>query len=282
MRVVVHFRPVSNAVRRLAAVGLALSLAATWVAEVRSAPLIVVAFLFFVWLIGYDARAFYLGARAAGGVTHWRMLHAAWGALLLAMTFVLTVVASTARNSAGVAAGFAPLSALGAALNYYFAFAPPPWLRRTWQSAELYGFLAERGEGESVASETEVAQPPFHLCDEGRGNERRCGGALGRAAAAPDRAGEPLGLSGAGQGRPRRAAAQGVVGRSGGAGESDSNGCCQAALQAASTLCRFRAASRLVESCTWCCRKARCSCRTISRCCGFAVSRPPCSWTTRR
>jgi signal transduction histidine kinase len=156
MRVVSHFRPVSAGVRRVAAVGLALSVAATFVVEVRSAPLIASAFLFFIWLMAYDARAFLAGAKAAGGVTHWRMLHAAWGALLLAVTFVLAVVASMARDSAGVAAGFVPLFAIGAALNYYFAFAPAPWLRRIWQSAELYGFLAERNEGERPATEAEL------------------------------------------------------------------------------------------------------------------------------
>ena len=48
----------------------------------------VFAFLYFIWLLAYVAWAFRLGAKAAGGVTHWRMLHAGWGALLLAVVFV--------------------------------------------------------------------------------------------------------------------------------------------------------------------------------------------------
>ena len=144
MRVVSHFRPVSAAVQRIAAVGLGLSLASAWVAELRSPPLIVFAFVYFVWLLGYVAWAFRLGAKAAGGVTHWRMLHAGWGALLLAIVFVLAVLVSTGPTAREAAGAFIPLAAIGAALNYYFAFAPPPWLRRTWQSAQLYGFLAER------------------------------------------------------------------------------------------------------------------------------------------
>ncbi len=144
MWVVAHFRPVSGAVRRLAAAGLALSLAAAWVAEVRSTPLIVFSFLYFVWLLAYVAWVFRLGAKAAGGVTHWRMLLAGWGAMLVAMVSVLAVLISTVPAASAGAEAFIHLSALGAALNYYFAFAPPPWLRRTWQSAELYGFLAER------------------------------------------------------------------------------------------------------------------------------------------
>ncbi|HKY22682.1 MAG TPA: ATP-binding protein [Vicinamibacterales bacterium] len=144
MRVVSHFRPVSRIVRRVATLGLGLSLAAAWFVHVRSAAFVVLAFLYVIWLLGYVAWAFRLGAKAAGGVTHWRMLHAGWGALLLAMVFVLTVLTSILPNSRGAASDFIPLAAIGAAMNYYLAFAPPAWVRRTWQSAELYGFLAER------------------------------------------------------------------------------------------------------------------------------------------
>ena len=89
------------------------------------------------------AAAFRERARAAGGVTHWRMLHASWGAGLLALVFILAVLIGLLPTTRSEAAAFIPLSAMGAALNYYFAFAPPPWLRRVWQSSELYGFLAE-------------------------------------------------------------------------------------------------------------------------------------------
>ena len=87
MRVVSHFRPVSRIIRRVAMAGLVVSLLATWVAiwPLRSAGLVVFAFLYFIWLLGYIAWAFRQGARAAGGVTHWRMQHAALGALLLAV-----------------------------------------------------------------------------------------------------------------------------------------------------------------------------------------------------
>jgi signal transduction histidine kinase len=41
-------------------------------------------------------------------------------------------------------------------LNYYFAFAPPPWLRRVWQSAELYGLLSETTAGSPAPSQDET------------------------------------------------------------------------------------------------------------------------------
>ena len=84
------------------------------------------------------------GARA-GGVTHWRMRHAALGALLLATVFVLAVlIACLPCRREAAATALVPLAALGAAVNYYFAFAPPTWIRRMWQSSELYGFLSDR------------------------------------------------------------------------------------------------------------------------------------------
>ncbi len=156
LRVVGDFRPVSQALERLAIVGLAVSLAATWVAEVRSMPLIVIAFLYFVSLLAYVAWSFRRGAKAARGVTHWRMQHAALGALLLAVVVVLAVLVSLVPVTRPLASAFVPLSALGAALNYYFAFAPPSWLRRTWQSAELYGFLAERALVAGSPSQTDL------------------------------------------------------------------------------------------------------------------------------
>ena len=146
LRVVSHFRPVSRTVQRASAAGLVVSLIATWTAAwpFRSAALVVFAFAYFLWLLGYVAWSFRQGARAAGGVTHWRMQHAALGALLLASVFVLAVLIAVLPVFRVVAAPLVPLAALGAAVNYYFAFAPPTWIRRMWQSSELYGFLSDR------------------------------------------------------------------------------------------------------------------------------------------
>jgi signal transduction histidine kinase len=158
LRVVSHFRPVSRAVIRAAIAGLVLSIVVTWTAAwpFRSTALAVFAFAYFVWLLGYVAWAFRQGSRAAGGVTHWRMQHAALGALLLAIVFILAVMIAVLPASRGSAAAFIPLSAIGAAVNYYFAFAPPAWIRRMWQSSELYGFLSERAMAGGSPSRTEV------------------------------------------------------------------------------------------------------------------------------
>lgn len=145
LRVVSHFRPVSPAVKRIASTGLLTSLLVVWIAvwPFHTFSMAALAFFYFIWLLTYVAFAFRERAKAAGGVTHWRSLHAAWGAGLVALVFVLAVLISLVPGARSTAAAFVPLSAMGAALNYYFAFAPPPWLRRVWQSSELYGFLAE-------------------------------------------------------------------------------------------------------------------------------------------
>ena len=157
-RVVSHFRPVSRTVERTAIVGLVLSLIVTWTATwpFGSAALLGFAFLYFVWLLGYVAWAFRQGARLAGGVTHWRMTHAALGALLLATVFILAVLIAVVPVSEAAATALMPLAALGAAFNYYFAFAPPAWIRRMWQSSELYGFLSDRAIAVGSPSRTEV------------------------------------------------------------------------------------------------------------------------------
>jgi signal transduction histidine kinase len=143
LRVVADFRPVARRLQQAAAIGLAVSLAVTWMSDIRSTPLIVFGFLYFICVLAYVAWAFARGAKAAGGVTHWRMLHAAWGAVLLGAVFVLAVTNFVFPVTGPAVAALIPLLTLGASLNYYFAFAPPPWLRRVWQSSELYGFLAE-------------------------------------------------------------------------------------------------------------------------------------------
>ena len=158
LRVINHFRPVSRALRRVAAGGLAVALFPTWISvwPFRSAPLIVIGFFYFTWLLVYVAWAFKVGAKATGGVTHWRMHHAALGAALLALVFLLAVIMFLVPMGRIIAAPLVPLAGFGAGLNYYFAFAPPPWLRRLWQSAELYGFLSTRGDSGRSPSGNEV------------------------------------------------------------------------------------------------------------------------------
>ena len=149
----------------------------------RSAALVVFAFLYFVWLLGYAAWAFRQGARAAGGVTHWRMQHAALGAMLLAIVFVFAVLIEFCPPSRAVTGALVPLAALGAALNYYFAFAPPAWLRRLWQSSELYGFLSDRALAGGSPSTNDVLNRLCTFAVSAVGATGGCRGHIGRRAA---------------------------------------------------------------------------------------------------
>jgi len=70
--------------------------------------------------------------------------------------FILAVLIAILPALRELAGALVPLAALGAALNYYFAFAPPAWLRRMWQSSELHGFLSERALAGGSASRDDV------------------------------------------------------------------------------------------------------------------------------
>jgi len=158
LRVVSHFRPVSRTFLRVATLGILISLLVTWISvwPFRSPVLVVFSFFYFLWLLTYVAFAFRQGAIAAGGVTHWRMKLAGLGAMLLAVVFTLAVIIALIPGARTMTAALIPLAALGAALNYYFAFAPPSWMRRIWQSSELYGFLAERALSGASPSQGEL------------------------------------------------------------------------------------------------------------------------------
>ena len=158
LRVVSHFHPVSRGFFRAASIGVAISLLVAWISEwpFRSPLLVLFSVLYFVWLLFYVAFAFRRGAKAAGGVTHWRMKHAALGAMLLAFVFLLAALMGVMPAVRDVMAALIPIAALGAALNYYFAFAPPSQLRRLWQSSELYGFLAGRALKGGLPSQTDL------------------------------------------------------------------------------------------------------------------------------
>jgi signal transduction histidine kinase len=158
LRVVSHFRPVSAFIRRFAPAGLVASLLAIWVPikPFHTTGMAAFGFLYFIWLLGYVAFAFRQRSRSAGGVTHWRMLHASWGAGLLAVVFLMAVLINVVPETRNQLGALILVSALCAALNYYVAFAPPAWLRRVWQSAELYEFFAESSVGLQHRSREEV------------------------------------------------------------------------------------------------------------------------------
>ena len=153
LRVVSDFRPVSRVVRRVATVGLAVSLAAHgWRAHGRH-PLWCLRSLFILLLA--LCRLGVQTGREGGGWRHPGVCSTRGWVRCCSRRPSCSLSSSARSGHAGPASAFVSLTALGAALNYYFAFASPPWLRRVWQSAELYGFLAERALRDSLPSQSD-------------------------------------------------------------------------------------------------------------------------------
>lgn len=144
LRLVEHFQPVPARLRQIGVLGLAMSvlLVLTFGTSLPLAAMLVIV-SYFVYLEGYAVLAFLRGARSTSGVTHWRMLLAAAGSGLIAAVVLLAgvfaAVPALARPLAPVVQGISLVSGLA----YYFGFAPPRWLRRSWQLGELYQFLQE-------------------------------------------------------------------------------------------------------------------------------------------
>jgi signal transduction histidine kinase len=124
---------------RLAGPALALLIILSFVFAPPRPPWIGLAhLLFFVGLELYAAVAFVRAARRTVGVTGRRMRAVALGALL----FGLTLVAVAASSSYSWLDQVATSLALASAVSYFIGFAPPLFLRRSWQEPELRAFLA--------------------------------------------------------------------------------------------------------------------------------------------
>lgn len=144
MRLVDDFTEVPHPVMWLAEIGLALAAAALLVTRSpypTGTTLICV--LYFVGFTVYVAVAFVRAARRSNGVTRRRMQAVAAGSFCLASTIFLAGI-HAAVPAWGVWWGIlGDLSALCAGLGYFVGFAPPLWLRRTWQEPEVRAFLRE-------------------------------------------------------------------------------------------------------------------------------------------
>ena len=144
LRLVQHFHSVPRLIRWLALIGMATSWVILLVIPApRPLLLTLIAVAYFIYVESYAAYAFVRGALTTRGVTRWRLGFAAAGSGLLALVIAFVVTASlnpTLENLIALASMFLLLLIL---LSYYFGFAPPRWLRRAWQLAELHQFLRE-------------------------------------------------------------------------------------------------------------------------------------------
>lgn len=144
LRLVTHFRPVHPAVYWLALAGMILSWIFLLITPLElTAPETIFIVIYFIIIELYAAAAFFQGGRRTGGVTRWRMLLAAAGSGLIAGVILLAGIDVFVPTVQPILSPFSQVLGLLAMLSYYAGFAPPRWLRRSWQLAELYRFLRQ-------------------------------------------------------------------------------------------------------------------------------------------
>jgi signal transduction histidine kinase len=96
---------------------------------------------YFVIFDGYAMLSFIRGAWTTTGVVRQRLRFAAAGSGLLSLTLICIGVIAFIPSVKDPFTSFGSLVTIASALSYYIGFAPPRWLRRAWQSAELQQFL---------------------------------------------------------------------------------------------------------------------------------------------
>ena len=143
LRLVQHLRHISERFHLAALSGMILS----WLFIIAFPPplpalatLFIVAY--FVYVESFSALSLIRGALTTTGVTHWRLLLAAGGSILLAVLILFAGINAIFPAAAPVLMPLNQLLGLVAILSYYFGFATPNWLRRSWQLSELYRFLS--------------------------------------------------------------------------------------------------------------------------------------------
>lgn len=141
IRLVGDFAVLPSLLLRLTTGGLAVSVLTLFIFYPPPGLLLLFYVVYFVGLTIYVAVAFVQAARLSSGVTHRRMEAVAAGVFCLAMVILVAGIAAAAPRLADwwhvISAGFT----LFCGLFFFLGFAPPGWLRRTWQDPEVRSFL---------------------------------------------------------------------------------------------------------------------------------------------
>jgi signal transduction histidine kinase/CheY-like chemotaxis protein len=112
---------------------------------------------YYVVLMMYGGFTFAQTARNSTGVTKRRMQAVGAGSFCLGLVFVGAGVADVAALK-GVGTVVTDLSILGCGVFYFIGFAPPAWLRRTWQEPELRAFLGRAASLTSLPTTVAIVQ----------------------------------------------------------------------------------------------------------------------------
>ncbi|WP_420632052.1 ATP-binding protein [Candidatus Leptofilum sp.] len=140
LRLVQHFRQIQPIILRLALVGMVVSGIILLLSTGTNAFLLLV-LAYFIGVEGFSVVAFFQAARANSGVSRWRLNLVALGILTLLLAIV-TFLPFRQVFVDNATFGLIPVTlTLIAGGAFYLGFAPPRWLRKYWQLAELNQFL---------------------------------------------------------------------------------------------------------------------------------------------
>jgi PAS domain S-box-containing protein len=147
LRLVQYFRPVPVTLMRVARIGMYLFwivLILVGLLDVTSPPVVgLTLLLYFIGIDGYAMISFVRGAVASSGVVRQRLRFAAAGSGLLALALFLVAIPVLLPALRELIEALVVVVLIVAGLSYYISFAPPRWLRRTWQFDELRKFLLD-------------------------------------------------------------------------------------------------------------------------------------------
>lgn len=142
LRLVTDSSEVPRAVMWLAELGLILAVGGIFALGANHLGWL--ALLYVIYFFGFEvyaAIAFVREARRSNGVTRRRMQAVAAGSLCLGLTILLSGFALIVARLAPIWTGAGDCFAIGSGVAYFIGFAPPAWLRRSWQEPELRAFL---------------------------------------------------------------------------------------------------------------------------------------------
>ncbi len=144
LRLVAYFRTVPRNIKWLAIVGWVVSAAVVVFFTAPLPPAVTLpVLLYFIVINGYAVWAFIRGAFSSTGVARHRLRFAAAGSALLVFLFVVAGARLALPKAWPDITPVVQTLSILTVLTYYLGFAPPRWLRQSWQFMELRNYLLQ-------------------------------------------------------------------------------------------------------------------------------------------
>ena len=177
LRLVDDFTNVRSVIKRVAELGLAAGIVATYATgPALPTPVTLYVVLYFFVVSTYCAIAFIRAARRSRGVTRRRMEAISLGSILLGTDILIAGLTPLARpEDRAILQALGQLLGLGSGVAYYLGFAPPPILRRAWQEPELRAFLARAASLPRLPTTVDIVRELEHGAASSTGTTARIG-----------------------------------------------------------------------------------------------------------